>query len=118
MTEGDTPPVLPLGRLLPMQVRDVWPHEGRDFTPWLLDNADVLSQVLNMDLDLQAAEHRVGDFYLDLVGVDTATGEPTRRLRPWTSWPDSHVRRRDRPRQHRMGCAAVSRRTQSRNRLA
>ncbi len=75
MSEGDTPPILSLGRLAPMHVRDVWPNEGRDFTPWLLYNADVLSQVLNMDLDLQAAEHRVGDFYLDLVGLDTATGE-------------------------------------------
>jgi hypothetical protein len=24
-----------LGRLEPVPVRDVWPHEANDFTPWL-----------------------------------------------------------------------------------
>jgi len=64
-----------LGRLIDVPVRDVWPHEARDFTPWLLANADVLSDVLHMDLELREAEHPVGDFSLDLVGVDTATGD-------------------------------------------
>lgn len=58
-----------------VDVRVVWPHEALHFTPWLLANPDVLSAVLHMDLELQAAEHAVGDFSLDLVGVDTATGD-------------------------------------------
>jgi hypothetical protein len=53
----------------------VWPHEAIDFTPWLLQNVDVLSDLLGMDLVLDRAEHPVGDFSLDLVGRDEATGE-------------------------------------------
>lgn len=58
-----------------MATRDVWPHEAHDFTPWLLANADVLAQALNMDLELSVAEHPVGDFFLDLIGTNPATGE-------------------------------------------
>lgn len=64
-----------LGRLSSVRPRDVWPHEAHDFTPWLLANADVLSEVLGMDLELEAAEHPVGDFTLDLLGRDLATGD-------------------------------------------
>ncbi|AXY53332.1 hypothetical protein YT1_3937 [Rhodococcus ruber] len=53
----------------------IWPHEAIDFTPWLLQNVDVLSDLLGMDLVLAAAEHPVGDFSLDLKGYDEATGE-------------------------------------------
>jgi hypothetical protein len=51
------------------------PHEARDFTRWLLLNADVLSDVLGMQLELTEAEHSVGGFSLDLIGRDLATGE-------------------------------------------
>jgi hypothetical protein len=53
----------------------VWRHEALDFTPWLLQNADVLSDLLGMDLVLEAAEHPVGGFSLDLIGRDEATGQ-------------------------------------------
>ncbi|WP_329791357.1 hypothetical protein V1227_05425 [Lentzea sp. DG1S-22] len=64
-----------LGRLEPVNPRDVWTYEARDFTPWLLANAEALSEAVGMDLRLEAAEHRVGGFSLDLIGVDTATGD-------------------------------------------
>jgi hypothetical protein len=64
-----------LGRIASVVPREVWPHEAHDFTPWLLDNVDVLSELLGMDLALEAAEHPVGDFSLDLIGRDEATGE-------------------------------------------
>lgn len=63
-----------LGRLTAVPAREVWPHEAHDFTPWLLDNVDVLSDLLGMDLALEVAEHPVGDFSLDLMGRDEATG--------------------------------------------
>lgn len=63
-----------LGRLRPVPPRDVWPHEARDFTPWLLENVDVLSDLLGMDLALDVAEHPVGGFSLDLLGQDQTTG--------------------------------------------
>lgn len=64
-----------LGRLKPVLPRDVWAHEALNFTPWLLDNVDVLSDLLGMDLVLERAEHPVGGFSLDLLGHDEATGQ-------------------------------------------
>lgn len=72
MTDGLTPT---LGRLTPVSPRDVWPHEALNFTPWLLENVDVLSDVLGMELNLEVAEHPVGGFSLDLKGTDETTGE-------------------------------------------
>lgn len=59
-----------LGRLATVLPRDVWTHEALNFTPWLLQNVDVLSDLLGMDLELQVAEHAVGGFSLDLLGRD------------------------------------------------
>lgn len=66
---------LELGRLKPVLPREVWAHEALNFTPWLLDNVDVLSDLLGMDLVLERAEHPVGGFSLDLLGHDEATGQ-------------------------------------------
>src|SRR4051812_44022072 len=71
-----TNPSLPaLGRLIPVSPREVWPHEALSFTPWLLNNVDVLSDLLGMELSLDVAEHPVGDFSLDLMGRDVTTGK-------------------------------------------
>ncbi|CAJ1494402.1 DUF4268 domain-containing protein [[Mycobacterium] burgundiense] len=63
---------LRLGRLAEVHPRDVWPHEAHAFTPWLLGNVDVLSDLLGMELELEVAEHPVGGFSLDLLGRDLA----------------------------------------------
>lgn len=60
-----------LGRLAPVDPRSVWADEARDFTPWLLANADALAEALGIELELHAAEHPVGAFSLDLMGRDT-----------------------------------------------
>lgn len=59
-----------LSRLTRLDPREVWTHEAHQFTPWLLANADHLGEVLGVDLELQAAEHAVGGFWLDLLGRD------------------------------------------------
>ncbi|GIM67033.1 hypothetical protein Pve01_88710 [Planomonospora venezuelensis] len=64
-----------MGRLVPVAPREVWPNEAQHFTPWLLQNADVLSDLLGMDLALEVAEHPVGGFSLGLIGKDEATGD-------------------------------------------
>lgn len=64
-----------LGRLAAVPAREVWPREAHDFTPWLLSNVDVLSDLLGMDLVLDVAEHPVGGFSLDLKGYDEATNQ-------------------------------------------
>src|SRR5437667_8314691 len=59
-----------LGRLERVDPRLVWGHEADAFTPWLLENADRLAEALGIDLELEAAEHKVGGYSLDLVGRD------------------------------------------------
>ena len=59
-----------LGRLSAVAPRKVWSHEAHDFTPWLLQNVDVLNDLLGMELELEVAEHPVGGFSLDLLGRD------------------------------------------------
>jgi hypothetical protein len=59
-----------LGKLAYVDPRQIWPHEAHDFTPWLLDNADALADVLGIDLELSSNEHPVGGFALDLIGRD------------------------------------------------
>jgi hypothetical protein len=59
-----------LGRLEAVDPRLVWAHEAHSFTPWLLENADRLAEALGIDLELEASEHAVGGYKLDLVGRD------------------------------------------------
>lgn len=62
-----------LGTLKRVPARKVWKDEAKDFTPWLLENADQLSEALGLDLELHQAEHPVGKFSLDLIGVIAGT---------------------------------------------
>ena len=59
-----------IGRLEFVELREVWPHEAHSFTPWLLANADVLEDVLGIELQIDEPEHAVGSFSLDLLGRD------------------------------------------------
>lgn len=59
-----------LGRMESVEIRSVWEHEARDFTPWLLEHADHLAETLGIDLELEESEYPVGGFALDLVGRD------------------------------------------------
>lgn len=63
-----------IGRLVRVPLRQVWPHEAGNFTPWLLANAEVLGERLGMDLEIAEAEHPVGKYWLDLIGTDRRTG--------------------------------------------
>jgi hypothetical protein len=53
-----------------MDPRDVWSDEARDFTPWLMENAQYLGEVLGIDVEFEAREHPVGAFSLDIFGRD------------------------------------------------
>ena len=56
------------------ELREVWPHEARDFTTWLRDNIDVLNDVLPLKLSSVESEQAPGSFSVDIVAEDE-TGE-------------------------------------------
>ncbi len=59
-----------LGTLRRLDVREIWPNEARDFTPWLVENLPLLGQTLGMDLELVSREAAVGAFSLDVLARD------------------------------------------------
>ena len=56
-----------LGRIQDVELRDVWPNEAQDFTPWLAKNLDLLGEALNLDLTLTEREGSVGTLSVDIV---------------------------------------------------
>lgn len=59
-----------IGRIERVSLREVWPHEALDFTPWLERNPDVLNEVLDLVLENVERERSAGDFSVDLVAED------------------------------------------------
>ena len=62
-----------IGTLSAVEVREVWPSESSDFTPWLAENADLLSEALGMDLVHEQTEAAVGRYSADLVFREVST---------------------------------------------
>ena len=55
-----------LGVLEHVDVREVWRHEAQDFTPWLAENLDKLSAILDVDLEREGVEVHVGPYRADI----------------------------------------------------
>ncbi|MCY4493082.1 MAG: DUF4268 domain-containing protein [Acidimicrobiaceae bacterium] len=51
-------------------IRDVWPDEAKDLTPWLAENPLLLSDELGMNLELEGKEMAVGPYSADLIFRD------------------------------------------------
>lgn len=62
------------GEIKPVDIRDIWPNEATDFTPWLAENIDRLGQALGMEIEVEEREADVGDFSLDIRAKDLGTG--------------------------------------------
>ncbi len=62
-----------LGRLERVDLRAEWSKENRDFTPWLAreENIALLGETLNMSLEVEQEERRVGRFSADILCKDT-----------------------------------------------
>lgn len=63
---------VPVSRARTQDVREYWPDEARDFTPWLADairdeEASHLEDVLGLDLSVSAIEKSVGRYNVDIL---------------------------------------------------
>jgi hypothetical protein len=61
-----------VGELNRVPLREQWPNEEQDFTPWLADNISYLAETLDMELAVERKEKTVGEFFTDIhAKVDT-----------------------------------------------
>ena len=61
-----------IGKLQRVPLREVWKNEAQDFTPWLQENLDVLSEELGLSLQAVEREQAAGSFSVDLLAEDEA----------------------------------------------
>ena len=59
-----------LGDLKPVELREVWPREDAEFTPWLANNLGALGNTLGIELELKQVEAPVGPFSLDVLATE------------------------------------------------
>lgn len=60
-----------LSRLKCKDLRDAWPHEAHDFTPWLAKNIDMLSEIIGIPLESEGTEVSVDQFAADILARNT-----------------------------------------------
>jgi len=60
---------IPLGAFERVPLRNAWPTEDGNFTPWLAqrETISLLGDALNMELEVEAVEHWVGSFRADIL---------------------------------------------------
>lgn len=63
-----------IGKLERVDLREVWRHEATEFTTWLEENIEFISEVVDLELTVNEREAKAGDFSVDLL-AETATGE-------------------------------------------
>lgn len=63
----------PIGNIRRVPLREVWAHEAHDFTRWLEQNLNVLSEALDLGLSPVEREHAAGPFSVDLVAEDESS---------------------------------------------
>ena len=66
---GSGQPPAAFGKLTEADLRTAWPHEARDFTPWLAENLERLSEVIGIPLETETMEAPVGEFAVDILAT-------------------------------------------------
>jgi hypothetical protein len=61
-----------IGRLVSVDLREVWKHEAADFTQWLAENIETLSDTLDISLEVIKTEQKVDEsrFSIDILAED------------------------------------------------
>ena len=57
-----------------VDLREIWPREASDFTPWLAEHISELGEALSMDLKMESSEAPVGGYSLDILARDPNIG--------------------------------------------
>ena len=68
--------MISLGQLKEIKdLREVWPHEALDFTPWLAEekNLALLADAVGLEITVDETESKVGDFKVDIYATETGT---------------------------------------------
>jgi hypothetical protein len=65
-----------LAKIERIDLREAWPNEAQNFTPWLAENITELGEALGMDLELQQTEAPVGGYSLDILATDLNSNRP------------------------------------------
>ena len=65
-----------LSRLEPVELRDIWPNEATDFTPWLAQKENLAhpGETLGMTLELEGQELNVGNLRADIMCRNVVDG--------------------------------------------
>lgn len=61
-----------IGKIEKVPLREIWKHEAYDFSKWLQENIDVLSEVVDIQLFNPEREQSTGNFNVDLAAEDEA----------------------------------------------
>ena len=61
--------IIPLGTFEQVSLKDAWPTEDGNFTPWLAqaETISLLGDALKLELEVEAVEHWVGSFRADIL---------------------------------------------------
>jgi len=59
-----------VGKLEPVDLREIWKHEALNFTRWLFENIDILNEQLELQLTPIEYEKSVGPFSVDILAKD------------------------------------------------
>jgi len=57
-------------KLTPVKIRDIWKTEDNEFTPWLVENIQLLNEEIGLSIRDPQRETKLVNFYVDIVGED------------------------------------------------
>ena len=68
-----------LGRMKKLdikEIREIWPREENDLSPWVAENVDLLNEILSLQIEIEGREEPVHNFRVDLIGTDNSLQVP------------------------------------------